>query len=265
MTERCRINKTKSSLLRGETVLIAEVNRMFNPVVTEVIAQAGFTSVWYDMEHSHLDVDTLSTMILAARTVDVEVFVRIPHGPYNTVIKPLEMGAAGLIWPHCRSVDEAKEFVRMAKFRPLGLRGVGGGRDSGYGTVELAEYLDRANAETLLGVMIEDAEGVEEVDEIAALDGIDLLFVGHGDLAHSYGVERDGGHAIMQPRVLEAFDRVGAACRRHGKVMGTAAGPGEQMTQVVERGARWLNCCHDTEAVRNGYSQARNEAEALVG
>ena len=230
MTERYRINRTKSSLLRGETVLIAEVNRMFNPVVTEVIAQAGFTSVWYDMEHSHLDVDTLSTMILAARTV-----------------------------------DEAKEFVRMAKFRPLGLRGVGGGRDSGYGTVELAEYLDRANAETLLGVMIEDAEGVEEVDEIAALDGIDLLFVGHGDLAHSYGVERDGGHAIMQPRVLEAFDRVGAACRRHGKVMGTAAGPGEQMTQVVERGARWLNCCHDTEAVRNGYSQARNETEALIG
>ena len=265
MTTRYDINKTKASLMRGETALVAEINRMFNPVMTEVIAQAGFSSVWYDMEHSHLDVDTLSTMILAARTADVEVFVRIPHGPYNTVIKPLEMGAAGLIWPHCRSVEEARAFVRMAKFRPLGLRGMGGGRDSGYGTAELAEYLDRANAETLLGVMIEDAEGVEAVDGIAAVEGIDLLFVGPGDLAHSYGVERDGGHPIMQPRVLEAYDRVGEACRTHGKVMGTAVDPGEPMRQVVERGARWLNCCHDATAVRNGYSQAREATTEIVG
>ena len=264
MTERYASNRTKASLLRGDTILVAEVNRMFNPIVTEVIAQAGFTSVWYDMEHSHLDVDTLSTMILAARSADVEVFVRIPHGPYNTVIKPLEMGAAGLIWPHCRSVEEAKEFVRMAKFRPLGLRGIGGGRDSGYGTVGLADYLDRANAETLLGVMIEDAEGVEEAEGIAAVEGIDLLFVGPGDLAHSYGVERDGGHPITQPRVLEAYDRVGKACATHGKVMGTAVDPGEPMRQVVERGVRWLNCCHDVTAVRNGYGQARQETERLL-
>ena len=89
MTNRFRINKTKAALLRGETVTVPEINRVFNPIVVEMIAQAGYPCVWIDMEHTHLDLDGLSNMILAARTVDLDVVVRIPHGPYNGVIKPL--------------------------------------------------------------------------------------------------------------------------------------------------------------------------------
>ena len=256
MTNQYRVNNTKAALLRGEAVMVPEINRVFNPVVVELIAQAGYTCVWIDMEHTHLGLDGLSNMILAARTVDLDVVVRVPHGPYNQIIKTLELGAGGLIWPHCKSVDEARQFVRMAKFRPLGLRGMGGGRDSQFGTLERGEFLDQANQHTLLGVMIEDAEGVEAADAIAAVEGIDLLFVGPGDLAHSYGVEREVGHPITQKKVLEAFDRVGEACRAHGKAMGTAVDPGEPMRQVVEKGTRWLNCCHDLTATRNGYNQA---------
>jgi len=259
-----RNNKTKAAVMSGGTVLIAEVNRIFDPVITDVVAQAGYTGVWYDMEHGHLDMGTLATMILAARSAELDAFVRIPHGPYNTVIKPLEMGAAGLIWPHCKSADEAQAFVRMAKFRPLGMRGIGGGWDSSYGTDPTTEYLDRANEQTLLGVMIEDVEGVENVEDIAAVEGIDLLFVGPGDLSHSYGMERAGA-AVTQPQVVEAFDRVGEACRQHGKVMGTAGAPDASMRFVVEKGVRWLNCCHDTVAARTGYAQALKEARRIVG
>ncbi len=252
-----KTNQTKAALLGGATVEIVEINRIFGPVVVELAAQAGFGCVWIDMEHSHLGLDALSQLILAAQATGVDTVVRIPKGPYNQAIKPLELGAGGLVWPHCKSADEAQAFVQMAKFRPLGLRGLGCGRDSDYGTLDPAEYMGRADAETILGVMIEDAEGVEEVEAIAAVAGIDLLFVGPSDLAHSYGVEREGVPHIDHERVLAAFDRVGAACAASGKAMGTAVGPGESMRRVVAKGTRWLNCCHDMSALTSGLRSAR--------
>ena len=264
MINQYKANHTKAALLRGETITVPEINRVSNPIVVEVLALAGYTCVWIDMEHSHLDLGGLSNMILAARTVDLDVIVRIPHGPYNQVMKTLELGAGGLIWPHCKDADEARQFVRMAKFRPLGLRGMGGGRDSLFGQIERTEFLDQANENTLLGVMIEDKEGVDDVEAIAAVEGIDLLFVGPGDLAHSYGVEREAGHPITQQVVLEAFDRVGEACRVNGKTMGTAVDPGEPMRVVVEKGTRWLNCCHEVTALINGYTHARNATDEIV-
>lgn len=259
-----RVNRTRAALKTGEAVRVAEINRAFDPVIIEVIAETGFTCVWLDMEHSHLDLTGLSTMVLAARAVDLDVVVRIPHGPYNQIVKTLEVGAGGIIWPHCKSADEARELVRMAKFRPLGLRGIGGGRDSHYGKLPVTEYLDAANDNTLLGVMIEDEEGVEDVEAIAGVEGIDLLFVGPGDLSHSYGVEREPGSPVTQERVLQAYDRVAKACRANGKVMGTAVGPGEPMRQVVQRGARWLNCCHEVTALRSGYEQAFRATGEIV-
>ena len=258
-----KTNQTKAALLGGATIEVVEINRIFDPVVVELAAQAGFGCVWIDMEHSHLGLDSLSHLILAARATGVDSVVRIPQGPYNQVIKPLELGAGGLVWPHCKSADEARAFVRMAKFRPLGLRGMGCGRDSDYGTLDPAEYLEGADAETLLGVMIEDAEGVEEVEAIAAVEGIDLLFVGPSDLAHSYGVERDGVPHIDHERVLAAFDRVGAACAASGKAMGTAVGPGASMRRVVAKGTRWLNCCHEMSALTSGLRSARQSTLAV--
>ncbi len=264
MTTQYRANLTKAALLRGETIAVPEINRVFDPIVVELVAEAGFTRVWIDMEHSHLDLGGLSNMILAARTVDLDVIVRIPHGPYNQVMKTLELGANGLILPHCKSADEARRFVRMAKFRPLGLRGMGGGRDSRFGKMARKEFLDLANEHTLLGVMIEDAEGVDDADAIAAVEGIDLLFIGPGDLRHSYGIERDGGDQIDHPKIHEAFDKVGAACRAHAKAMGTAIGAGEHMRTVFEKGTRWFNCCHDVAALTNGYGQALDATNDIV-
>ena len=129
---------------------------------------------------------------------------------------------------------------RMAKFRPLGLRGMGGGRDSQFGRLERNQFLDQANENTLLGVMIEDKEGVDDVEAIAAVEGIDLLFVGPGDLAHSYGVEREPGHPITQKVVLEAFDKVGEACRANGIAMGTAVDPANQCALSSGKGLAGL-------------------------
>ena len=259
-----RINKTKIALASGAMVKVPEINRVFDPAVVENIAEAGYSCVWIDMEHSHADFRDLSMMILAARTRDIDVFVRVPHGPYNQYIKTLELGASGLIWPHCKTADEAKALVNMTKYGPQGLRGMGGGRDSGYGFMARPDYYDIANDNVLLGVMIEDVEGVENCEEIAAVDGIDLLFVGPGDLSQDYGVHREPGSPIAKPKVLAAYDRVGEACRANGKAMGTAVNPGDAMKLAVERGATWLNCCADVDAITNGFTSGLEATEAII-
>ena len=264
MVSNYRINKTKSVLLDGKTIKVPEINRTFDPAVVETIASVGYQCVWVDMEHSHADFKDLATLVLAARACDIDVFVRIPHGPYNQIIKTLEIGAAGIIWPHCRSKKEAEAFVEMAKYHPQGMRGMGGGRDSSYGKSPKPDYYDIANQNILLGVMIEDKEGVDACDEIASVNGIDLLFVGPGDLSQSYNVHRDPGDPISKPIILEAFDKVGDACKKHGKFMGTAVDPGESMVLAVERGTTWLNCCHDITAITRGYESAMQETDLII-
>ncbi len=264
MNTQFKVNRTKAALLRGESVVLADINRVFNPVVVEMIAQAGYSCVWIDMEHTHLSLDGLSNLIIATRMADLDAIVRIPHGPYNQVIKPLELGAGGLIWPHCKSADDARHFVSMAKYQPIGMRGMGLGRDSHYGKLGLKKYVEKANEHTLLGVMIEDKEGVDNVDAIAAIEGIDLLFVGHGDLSQSYGVVGEADHPINHEKILEVYDKVGAACRTHGKVMGTPVAPNESMRNVVEKGVRWLNCIQDLDALRDGYSSALQATNKIL-
>ena len=259
-----RENITKQKLLNGEIIKVPEINRVFDPTVVETLASVGYDCVWVDMEHSHADFRDLATLILASRACNLDVFVRIPHGPYNQIIKTLEIGASGLIWPHCKSASEAKAFVEMAKYHPSGMRGMGGGRDSDFGKAEKPSYFDFANANVLLGVMIEDKEGVHACEEIAQVDGIDLLFVGPGDLSQSYGVHREPGHPILHPRITEAFQKVGASCKANGKAMGTAVDPGEAMELAIDKGTTWLNCCHDVTALTVGYSQAFNETDSIA-
>src|SRR3972149_8459093 len=185
---RMKRNNVKEMLKKGKVVLVPEINRIFSPKIIEILGLLKYECVWIDMEHSELGLDQLSDMILAARVADVDVIVRIAKGGYNSVIRPLELGAGGLVLPHCMCADEAREFVRMAKFTPMGLRGMGAGRDSNYGLTRLNDYIRYANKETLLAVMVEDREAIASIDELAAVRGIDVLFIGPADLSQSYGV-----------------------------------------------------------------------------
>lgn len=252
------------ALQQGQTEIVPEIYCVFDPIVVEAVSAVGHTCEWIDMEFSHAVLTGLSNMILATRSVDMEVFVRIPHGPYNLIAKPLELGAAGLIWPHCQNVEDARALVRMAKFRPEGMRGMGGGRDSEWGTLDRSAYIEAANENVLLGVMIEDAEAVEECEAIASVPGIDLLILGSGDLSQSYGVHRDPGHVFTKPKVANAFDRVSEACRVNGKTMGTPVEPGGSMRWAIEHGARWLICCDEMTSLAKGYGGAMEQTVAIL-
>src|SRR5207302_9034852 len=139
-------------------------------------------------------------------------FVRLAPTDYATVMRPLEAGAGGIMAAQVRSARQAAEVVQWAKFYPQGLRGVNSsGADGKFGSEPLGDYLRNANANTFLAIQIEHVEAVEDVEKIAALKEVDVLFIGPADLGQSLGLLGDWEH----PTLWQAIERVAQAARKH--------------------------------------------------
>jgi 2-keto-3-deoxy-L-rhamnonate aldolase RhmA len=217
----------------------------------------GYDVLWYDMEHRSWDEKTIEPVSLAARATDLDLMVRIRKGGYDSPMRALEFGATGLMIPHVKSAEEARQWVEWSKFPPLGKRGFDGvGSDADHGLADAHAHLKHANEETFLVLQIEDREAVACVEEIAAVPGVDLLFVGPADLSLSYGVPLQFSH----PLLIEAMERVNAATRAAGNWWGTTSGTPEAAQTALDRGARMVVGGVDHVCLVNGF---RNAHEAF--
>ena len=208
----------------------------FDAQVTDMAGQAGFDCVWIDLEHQVRDWSEVKMHVWAAKSNDMDVMVRIPRGSYNDYIKPLELDASGILVPHVMGVDDARKVVQMTRFHPIGRRPIDGGNaDGAYATMEPAHYISQANQHRFVGVQIEDPEPLDELDAIAALDGIDMLLFGPGDFSHGIGAPGQWDH----PALLDARRRVAEAAVRHGKVAGMP-GTLDNMDELMEMGYRFI-------------------------
>jgi 2-keto-3-deoxy-L-rhamnonate aldolase RhmA len=208
-------NRTRATLADGGTVygLICSIP---SPTLVEMIGCAGYDFVVIDTEHSLVDPQQLENMIRAAEAVGVTPFVRVGSSGASVdaaaILRALDAGALGIVVPHVRTADDAAAAVRAARYAPEGMRSVNGGRVPGFGRIDLAEYVTLANREVMVVAMIEDAEGVEAIDGILAVPGIDLVLEGAADLSQAYGVTWQTRH----PRVRGALDHVADRCAAHG-------------------------------------------------
>jgi len=248
---------TKSRVLQklraGDYVLAAAVGRVTEPWLTEMIGRIGYDVIWYDLEHRAFGYDTIDPISLACRATGMDLMVRIRKHGYDSPMRALEFGSNGLMVPHCRSAEEARQWVEWVRFPPLGKRGMdGAGADADFGRANPLEYIEHANREVFLALQIEDREAVERGDEIAAVDGVDLLFVGPGDLSLSYGVPFDFGHPLLE----EAIRKVDCAVRKHGKWWGTTTGTPEAAQKALDRGARLVTGGVDHVFLMNGFANA---------
>ncbi|MEO7653964.1 MAG: aldolase/citrate lyase family protein, partial [Bryobacteraceae bacterium] len=190
---------------------------------------------------------------------DMDIMVRTDKGAYSDFVHPLELGATGLMVPHCMSVEEARQIVAMTRFHPIGLRPLDAGNADGhYCMIPLADYMRQANDKTFLVVQIEDPEAVECVEEIAAIPGIDALFIGPGDLSQALGVPGNMKH----PTVVKAIERVAEACREHGRAWGLPVSA-ESAPQYMEMGARFLASGADVLGLSVYFKQIRQNFEKL--
>jgi 2-keto-3-deoxy-L-rhamnonate aldolase RhmA len=256
-------SRVLEKLRAGEFVRTIGVSRVRDPWIAEVIGKLGFDVIWLDMEHRSFGQEIVDAMSLACRATGIDLMVRILKDGYMAPMRALEGGANGIMVPHCRSVAEARQWVEWARFPPLGRRGFdGAGADADYFLTPPLEHLRHANEQTFLTLQIEDVEAVECVEEIAAIEGVDLLFIGPADISISYGVPMQIDH----PKVQGAIDRVAAACEKHGKWWGMPTGTPEAAQKLIDRGARMITCTGDHGLLVNGLVDARKRfADLRVG
>jgi 2-dehydro-3-deoxyglucarate aldolase/4-hydroxy-2-oxoheptanedioate aldolase len=186
-----------------------------SPVVAEVCAAAGVDWVLLDLEHGSGGEEQVRAVVPAAAAYGAATVVRVESAARIRIGRALDLGAAGVMLPRLNSADEVRAAVRHLRYPPQGDRGVATyNRACRFGLDPGA--LDRAADELLGIVQIESARAVEDAGEIAAIDGVDVLFVGPRDLSHDLGVPGD----LTAPAYLTALDRVRAAARQHGKACG---------------------------------------------
>lgn len=244
-----RKNKMLEKLRRGEMVSCVKIN-MMDSIPVEIAAMCGFDCVWVDMEHTPSDYAVVSKQVLAAKAYGAEIIVRTPRGEYSNYIRPLELDASGIMVPHIMSLEDAKMVARRTKFYPVGLRPIDGGNaDGGYCLVDGEAYIRGSNSERLTIIQIEDVEPLAELDEIAAVDGIDMLFFGPGDFSQSLGTPFD----FSNPKIEEARIAVAEAALRHGKLAGTVGGIGN-MRHLYNLGYRFVSIGADVVALGAYYS-----------
>jgi 2-keto-3-deoxy-L-rhamnonate aldolase RhmA len=230
-----------------------------DPELVELMASADFDAIWICQEHKRSDPATIRSLIQACRLGGADALIRVKPANYTDVLHLLELGARGIMLPRVRHVDEVREIVSAMKFPPLGRRGLDAiHAEADFGRRSMGEYLATANEENFLAVQIEEPDVVPHIDAIAATPGVDVLFVGPGDL--TLGLNRFG--QTDDPEVRGILQQVADACRRHGRMAGIPCAP-EQVREYYDLGFRFFNIASDYRCVINGLRKAR--ADALNG
>ena len=231
-----RKSKVLEALRQGRPAFSVKINTADARIV-DMAARCGIECIWTDTEHVANDWSVIEKHIYAAKASDADVLVRVARGSYSDYIRPLELDAAGIMVPHVMSAEDARAVARMTRFYPVGRRPVDGGNaDGAFAMMEQAAYNRAANENRFVVVQIEDPEPLEQLDEIAQVEGIDMLFFGPGDFSHSIGVSGDLAH----PQVQRARRMVAEAARRHGKYAGTVGGVANA-AELLAMGYSFLN------------------------
>lgn len=217
-------------------------------ITVEMAGIAGFDWVLVDLEHGVGDQESLVAQVQAADAAGAATMVRIAWNDPVRFKRALDLGISGVMVPYVQSANEAREAVRSMRYPPEGVRGVASlTRSTGFGS-HFDAYFGRANRELLTVVQIETPRGVEQADAIAAVDGIDVLFIGPLDLSTAMGIQGQ----YDDDRFLEAVDTVAAAAKAHGKATGTLILAPETLQPMIDRGMTFVAMGSDGGLVASG-------------
>lgn len=246
-------NTTKARLAAGQVALGFGVHHL-RTVATPVLAAAtGHDWIFIDTEHGAFNVQETTQLCLAALPTGVTPIVRVCAGAIDEATRALDNGALGIVVPHVDTADQARRIAAAFHYPPSGTRSWGGPPAVyGYSPPSTAEAQKAINAEILTIVMLESSEAVANANDIAAVPGVDVLFIGTSDLTAEMGISGQMGH----PKVVEAYRTVGEACRRHGKTLGMGGVYDEEnAARYVGRGARFILSGSDHSYMLSGANQ----------
>jgi 4-hydroxy-2-oxoheptanedioate aldolase len=240
------VEGTKGRLRAGECLYGCFV-RYPDPGLVELVALQGFDFLVLDGEHGTMEPRDAENMVRGADVRGVPALVRVPANEAPVILRFMDTGAIGVHVPLVSSPDDADRAVRAVKYGPRGGRGLTGVRAAAYGQRgTLAAYVERANEETLVVVQIETRAALEQVSEIAAVDGVDVVFVGPTDLSHSLGVPGQLSHPVVE----EAYRTVADAVRASPAALGVLVADETGAPDWRERGATYIAVTVDSLVTR---------------
>ena len=252
-----RESRVLRKMREGKVATCVKLN-LLDPRVAEIAAMCGFDCLWIDMEHVPTDYATVENMVRAAKIYDTDVLTRVARGTYSNMTVPLEADSTGIMVPHLMSLAEAKQVVYYTKFHPIGRRPIDGGNADGkFCLVDGNDYMKQANDQRFVIVQIEDPEPLEELEEICALPGIDMIFFGPADFTQGAGIPNDFGN----PKVLETKKLIAKTARKYGKFAGTVGGIGNQ-DELIAMGYNFISLGADVVALADYF---KNIVEKCTG
>lgn len=254
-----RCSKTLDKIRKGGWALSTGI-AVGDARVAELAGHIGFDCLWLDLEHKPYSQMDIFHMIMGARASGIDCVVRVRKQGYLDYFRALEDGAAGIMVPHVKSAEEAREIVYNAKYIPLGHRGMDfAGADSRFMLDNPKENMELANRETFVMIQIEDKEALDNLDEIAATPGIDSFFIGPADLSASLGVFGESDSVVMK----EAIEYIAGIVKKNGKWWGIPVGSPELAQKYLDMGASFINYSSDLGAIIREFKRTYNEFGGL--
>jgi len=240
----------------GNRIVGTMVRMVRNPAITQIAYHAGLDFIMLDLEHGPYSIETVSDVAKVARSIGLGIFARVPELAKGYVSRLMDAGIEGIMVPMISTPEEAKQLVKWSRYAPIGNRGLGSNGEltdfAGMGG-DAPGFMKRQNELTLAIAQIETAEAIQNIDEIAAVEGIDVLLIGPNDLAISLGIPGDIMGEVNQTaigKVADAAEKYHKVFAIHGKdALLEKWGPRMQMVMSTL----------DINILQNGFSSIANK------
>ncbi len=246
----------KEAFRQNQVVIGTWVFEFNSSGIARLLASTGVDFVVYDMEHSGFGMDSIKALLSQSRPLDLAVLVRPPAGEYHLIAPLLDAGANGIIVPKVESAREAERIADACRYFPLGHRGAAFSiSHDDYLSGNIPQKMKAANDGMICGLLVETTAGVENVEEIVSVPGVDLIWLGFLDLSISMEVPGQFNH----PRFTEALEHVLNACKRRGIPAGILAGDAQQALHYINQGFRCISYSGDIWLLQKALSEGVNE------
>jgi len=256
-----RKSKIKARLERGQVARIANMGN-YIPYLPHMLAHFGYDGVWVCGEHRAWDSRQAEAIIAQHRLADVDCIWRPATTERAQLSRLLEDGATGLMIPMVNTPEEARRLVAATKFPPVGDRGLdGAGMDGNFYLNKATDYTAQANRETLLIVQIESPLALENAAAIAAVPGVDVLFMGPGDLSMRLGCSG----AITDPKIRASLEKLNAACAASGKPWGFPVSDPAHARIAIDLGCRFLAYGGEFWGLHGYFQRCQQQLDELLG
>lgn len=252
--------KNLKERLKAGDILFGPFIRMSEPSVTEIIGYAGYDFAIIDLEHGPMSVRDAENLVRAANQAGISPIIRVRESAETMILRALDTGAAGVQIPQINSVEAARASVSSSKFYPEGHRGVCKyTRNAEYSNIKTPKYFEKANEDTLTILQIEGKEGIEKIDEILDVPGIDVLFLGPYDLSQALGITGQ----VDDPKVIDVIEKITKKCIEKGIAVGCFAINTEAAKKFIQMGIQYMAYSIDTGMLYESFLSERIKLDSL--